>query len=110
MEKCLPFPARTHRGIALSISEILLLVEVLFSDDAFQLFPLLLFHERLPKNVLSDACIELTGYYPKMYFPQEMRMERYWEEQKRAFMFLTDAVQVNQIYIICNSSNFFSGH
>jgi hypothetical protein len=56
---------------------------------------------RLPKNVLSDACIELTGYYPKMYYPQEMRLIRYWdEEQKREFMFLTNAMHLTSLQIL----------
>lgn len=55
---------------------------------------------RLPKNVLSDACIELTGYYPKMNYPQEMRLVRYWdEEQKREFMFLTNAMHLNSLQV-----------
>lgn len=55
---------------------------------------------RLPKNVLSDACIELTGYYPKMNYPQEMRLVRYWdEEQKREFMFLTNAMHLTSLQV-----------
>ena len=55
---------------------------------------------RLPKNVLSDACIELTGYYPKMYYPQELRLVRYWdEEQKREFMFLTNAMHLTSLQV-----------
>ncbi len=56
---------------------------------------------RLPKNVLSDACIELTGYYPKMYYPQELRMVSYWdEEQKREFMFLTNAMHFTSLQVL----------
>ena len=55
---------------------------------------------RLPKNVLSDACIELTGYYPKMNYPQEMRLVLYWdEEQKREFMFLTNAMHLTSLQV-----------
>jgi hypothetical protein len=55
---------------------------------------------RLPNNVLSDACIELTGYYPKMNYPQEMRLVRYWdEEQKREFMFLTNAMHLTSLQV-----------
>ncbi|HOO95577.1 MAG TPA: IS4 family transposase [Proteiniphilum sp.] len=55
---------------------------------------------RLPKNVLSDACIELTGYYLKMNYPQEMRLVRYWdEEQKREFMFLTNAMHLTSLQV-----------
>ena len=48
---------------------------------------------RLPKDVLSDAEIELTGYYPSKYYPKRLRLIRYWdEEQGREFMFLTNAI------------------
>lgn len=48
---------------------------------------------RLPKNVLSDAEIELTGYYPSKHYPKRLRLIRYWdEEQGREFMFLTNAI------------------
>jgi hypothetical protein len=29
---------------------------------------------RLPKNVLSDVIIELTGFYPKQYYPEHFRL------------------------------------
>jgi hypothetical protein len=48
---------------------------------------------RLPKAVLSDAEIELTGYYPSKHYPKRLRLIRYWdEEQGREFMFLTNAI------------------
>ena len=48
---------------------------------------------RLPKNVLSDAEIELTGYYPSKHYPKRLRLIRYWDEkQGRKFMFLTNAI------------------
>lgn len=48
---------------------------------------------RLPKGVLSDAEIELTGYYPSKYYPKRLRLIRYWdEEQGREFLFLTNAI------------------
>lgn len=48
---------------------------------------------RLPKNVLSDAEIELTGYYPSKHYPKRLRLIRSWdEEQGREFMFLTNAI------------------
>ena len=47
---------------------------------------------RLPKNVFSDMTIGLTGFYPKQYYPEPLRLVRYWdEEQKREFVFLTNA-------------------
>ena len=55
---------------------------------------------RLPKNVLSDAAIELTGFYPKQYYPEPLRLVRYWdEEQKREFVFLTNATHISAIQI-----------
>ena len=33
---------------------------------------------RLPKNVLSDQTIELTGFYPKQYYAGSLRLVRYW--------------------------------
>ena len=48
---------------------------------------------RLPKDVLSDAEIELTGYYPSKHYPKRLRLIRSWdEEQGREFMFLTNAI------------------
>lgn len=32
---------------------------------------------RLPKNVLSDSTIELTGNYPHKYYPEQFRLVRY---------------------------------
>ncbi len=50
---------------------------------------------RLPKNVLSDMTIELTGFYPKQYYHEPLRLVRYWdEEQKREFVFLTNATHI----------------
>ena len=59
---------------------------------------------RLPRNVLSDVTVELTGFYPKQYFPGPLRLLRYWdEEQKREFVYLTNAdhipaLQVAELY------------
>jgi transposase len=51
---------------------------------------------RLPKSVLSDVTIELTGFYPKQYYPERLRLIRYWdEEQKREFVFLTNAMHIS---------------
>ncbi len=62
---------------------------------------------RLPKNVFSDMTIELTGFYPKQYYPEPIRLVKYWdEEQKREFVFLTNAThisthQVAELYKNC---------
>lgn len=51
---------------------------------------------RLPKGVLSDATIELTGYYPSRRYPEPLRLVRYWDaEQKREFVFLTNAFHIS---------------
>lgn len=53
---------------------------------------------RLPKNVLSDMTIELTGFYPKQYYPEPIRLIRYWdEEQDREFIFLTNAFHISAL-------------
>ncbi|MEG1952586.1 MAG: IS4 family transposase [Bacteroidales bacterium] len=55
---------------------------------------------RLPKNVLSDATIELTGFYPKQYYPERLRLVRFWdEEQCRKFMFLTNATHISALQV-----------
>lgn len=55
---------------------------------------------RLPKNVLSDMTIELTGFYPKQYYPESIRLVRYWdEEQSREFVFLTNAFHISALQV-----------
>ena len=55
---------------------------------------------RLPKNVLSDMSIQLTGFYPKQYYPEPLRLVRYWdEEQKREFIFLTNATHISALQV-----------
>jgi hypothetical protein len=55
---------------------------------------------RLPKNVLSDMSIQLTGFYPKQYYPEPLRLVRYWdEEQKREFVFLTNATHISTLQV-----------
>lgn len=54
----------------------------------------------MPKNVLSDMTIELTGFYPKQYYPEKLRLVRYWdEEQKRGFVFLTNAMDISALQV-----------
>lgn len=51
-------------------------------------------------NALSDVTIELTGFYPKQYYPEHLRLVRYWdEEQKREFLFLTNAVHISALQV-----------
>ena len=55
---------------------------------------------RLPKNVLSDATIELTGFYPSKYYPKQFRLIRYWDdEQNREFMFLTNNFSITSLQV-----------
>lgn len=55
---------------------------------------------RLPKNVLSDLIVELTGFYPKQYYPEALRLVRYWdEEQKREFVFVTNATHISALQV-----------
>ncbi len=55
---------------------------------------------RLPQNVLSDLIIELTGFYPKQYYPQSLRLVRYWDQQQeREFVFLTNATHISALQI-----------
>ena len=55
---------------------------------------------KLPRNVLSDTTIELTGFYPKQYYPEQLRLVRYWdEEQKRELVFLTNAIHISALQV-----------
>ena len=54
----------------------------------------------MPKNVLSDVTIELTGFYSKQYYPEHLRLVRYWDkEQKREFVFLTNAMHISALLV-----------
>ena len=59
---------------------------------------------RLQDNVLSDSTICFTGFYPKDYYPDPLRLIRYWdEENRREFIFLTNnfdltALEVAELY------------
>src|SRR5690554_7235654 len=55
---------------------------------------------RFPRNVLSDLTIGLTGFYPKQYYPQALRLVRYWDEQQeREFVFLTNATHISALQV-----------
>ncbi len=55
---------------------------------------------RMPKNVLSDMVIELIGFYPKQYYPEKLRLVRYWdEEQKQEFVFLPNAMDISALQV-----------
>ena len=50
--------------------------------------------------MLSDLTIELTGFYPKQYYPQALRLVRYWdEEQNRELVFLTNATHISALQV-----------
>ena len=50
---------------------------------------------RLPKNILTDAEIELTVYKSRKDYPENLRLVRYYdEEQDREFMFLSNAMDL----------------
>lgn len=50
---------------------------------------------RMPKNILSDSLIELTGFYSKKYYPEPLRLVRYWdEEDEREFTYITNATHI----------------
>ena len=55
---------------------------------------------RLPENVLSDAVVMLTGYYPSRRYPEPLRLVRYWDvEQEREFTFLTNAFHLSSLQV-----------
>ena len=48
----------------------------------------------MPKNVLTDAEVKLTGYLSEKKYPESFRLIRYYdEEDDREFTFLTNAKQ-----------------
>lgn len=47
---------------------------------------------RMPKNVLTDADVKLTGYLSEKKYPESFRLIRYYDaEDDRGFTFLTNA-------------------
>ena len=55
---------------------------------------------RLPKNVLSDCEIVLTGYYSQKAYPERIRMVRYWdEEDQRELVYLTNAKHISALQV-----------
>lgn len=55
---------------------------------------------RLPKNILTDAEIELTVYKGSKDYPGHLRLVRFYdEEQGREFMFLTNAMDLAALQI-----------
>ena len=55
---------------------------------------------RLPKNILSDAEIKLTEYYPHQYYPESLRLIQYWDEElNREFTYLTNAKHLSALQV-----------
>ncbi len=55
---------------------------------------------RMPKNILTDAEIELTVYKSRKDYPENLRLVKYYdEEQDREFMFLTNAMDLTALQI-----------
>ena len=55
---------------------------------------------RMPKNVLTDAEVKLTGYLSEKKYPESFRLVRYYdEEEEREFTFLTNAKHLNALEV-----------
>ena len=55
---------------------------------------------RMPKNILTDAEIELAVYKSRKDYPENLRLVKYYdEEQDREFMFLTNAMDLTALQI-----------
>lgn len=54
----------------------------------------------MPKNVLTDVEVKLTGYLSVKKSPESFRLVRYYdEEEEREFTFLTNAKHLNAIEV-----------
>lgn len=50
--------------------------------------------------MLSDVSVLLTGFYPKQYYPEPLRLVKYWdEEQEREFTFITNVTHISALQI-----------
>ena len=55
---------------------------------------------RMPKNVLTDAEVKLTGYMSEKKYPESFRLVRFYdEEEEREFTFLTNAKQLTALEV-----------
>ncbi len=44
--------------------------------------------------------VYLTGFYPKQYYPEPLRLVKYWdEEQEREFTFITNAMHISALQV-----------
>ena len=54
----------------------------------------------MPKNVLTDAEVKLTGYLSEKKYPESFRLIRYYdEEEEREFTFLTNAKHLTALEV-----------
>jgi len=55
---------------------------------------------RMPKNILTDAEVKLTGYMSEKKYPDSFRLIRFYdEEEDREFIFLTNAKHLSALDI-----------
>ena len=55
---------------------------------------------RMPKNIMTDAEVKLTGYLSEKKYPESFRLVRYYdEEDDREFTFLTNAKQLSALEV-----------
>ena len=55
---------------------------------------------RIPKNVLTDAEVKLTGYMSEKNYPESFRLVRYYdEEEERELTFLTNAKHLTALKV-----------
>ena len=55
----------------------------------------------MPKNVLTDAEVKLTGYLSEKKYPESFRFIRYYdEEDDREFTFLTNAKHLSALDVV----------
>lgn len=55
---------------------------------------------KLCKNILFDATIALTGFYPSQYYPDKLRLVKYWDEEKeREFVYITNATHITALQV-----------
>lgn len=53
---------------------------------------------RMPKNIMTDAEVKVTGYLWEKKYPESFRLVRYYdEEDDREFTFLTNAKQLSAL-------------
>ena len=61
----------------------------------------------IPKNVLSDANVELTGLYPGKYYPDNLRPDRSTYEVFQILgVSLTDSTHLRDLFDKTKSQNF----